>query len=249
MYIEWGIVLDVAQILAIPVTVLIAFLLLRPFLKEFMARSTAVEFESLTLELDHGDADRTKGRTLPVSAELLAESSREKLEKLRLALESEQINQLIQYHANSLAQSKISFKFSIGAATFGFFVIVIGVGIVLLDPNSSASYLSVASGAIIDAVAALFFVQSNQARRSMTEFFDKLRVDRQFNESLRLCESIPDAKVQSMLKAQLALFFSGMPKDTEYVKVLEILHRGDSVHQGVQPRSEGSRLASETNVG
>jgi hypothetical protein len=98
------------------------------------------------------------------------ETSLEKLEKLRMLLESEQINQLIQYHANSLAQSQISFNFSIGAASLGFLVIILGVVLVLFNSVSSASYLSIASGAIIDAVAALFFVQSNQARKSMTEF-------------------------------------------------------------------------------
>lgn len=235
MYINWPLVFEIAQILAIPVTVLVAILLLRPFFRELLARTTSVEFKPLSFESIPGEAaDEGSTRGAPTSSvETLSVTSREKLEKLRLALESEQINQLIQYHANSLKQSKISFQFSIGAATFGFVVIVVGVVVVLFNPKSAASWLSIASGAIIDAVAALFFVQSNQARRSMTEFFDKLRVDRQFNESLRLCDSIPDSKIQSMLKAQLALFFSGMPKDTDYVKVLELIQKGDGLlHPG-----------------
>ncbi|NTU74392.1 hypothetical protein HGB07_09765 [Candidatus Roizmanbacteria bacterium] len=43
----------------------------------------------------------------------ITDSSKEKLEKLRLLLESEQVNQIVQYHAQSLAQSRISFWFSI----------------------------------------------------------------------------------------------------------------------------------------
>src|SRR5271169_1149211 len=42
------------------------------------------------------------------------------------------------------------------------------------------SLVSVGSGALIDGVATLFFSQSNEARRLTAEFFDKLRLDRQF---------------------------------------------------------------------
>lgn len=49
------------------------------------------------------------------------------------------------------------------------------------------------AGTIMDAVAALFFVQSRNAQKSMGEFFDKLRRDRNHFESRKLCESIDDA--------------------------------------------------------
>jgi hypothetical protein len=63
----------------------------------------------------------------------------------------------------------------------------------------------------IDAVAALFFVQSNKARQLMTEFFDKLRTDRRLDESLKLADAISDPFVASRLKALLALHFADVP--------------------------------------
>jgi hypothetical protein len=140
----------------------------------------------------------------------LKEESKEKLENIRLALEAEQVNQLIQYHSNSLAQSQLSFRFSIAAACAGFLIIILGAIQLYFVKEAQGPILTLVAGTIIDAVAALFFTQSNQARKSMTEFFDKLRLDRQFNESLRLCESISDVKMQSEIKAQLCLYFAGI---------------------------------------
>jgi hypothetical protein len=143
--------------------------------------------------------------------EELASGSRDRLENLRVALETVQVNQLTQYHATSLAQSRFSFWFSIIAAALGFVVILAGASALLFGGDLNSAILGVVSGTIIDAVAALFFRQSNEARRLMTDFFDKLRLDRQFNESLRLCEAIPDLEMQSRIKAQMCLFFAGLP--------------------------------------
>ena len=46
------------------------------------------------------------------------------------------------------------------------------------------------AGGIVDAVAALFFVQSKRAQESMAEFFDKLRRDRNHLEARKLCENL-----------------------------------------------------------
>jgi hypothetical protein len=208
---------EIAKIAAIPLTVAIALLLLRPVFSLLLRRMTSIEIGPF--EFDSGEtegSDVARPRTIVTEArkrikENLSTGSKEKLENLRVALETEQVNQLIQYHANSLAQSRISFWFSIGAGTLGFIVILVGASTVMFGASVSSAVLGVTSGGIIDAVAALFFTQSNQARRLMTEFFDKLRLDRQFNESLRLCESISDVQIQSRLKAQLCLFFAGLP--------------------------------------
>ena len=237
--------LQVASIVSIPFAILVAAFFLRRIFRESIVPAASLEYKPLSLEdlerrassgeggatyvgSGYGPVGGAVGGPVPRNAAVdLEETPREKLEKLRLLLESEQINQLVQYHANSLAQSKSSFKFSLGAATFGFAIICIGVVSVWFIDGTEA-YLTVASGAIIDAVAALFFVQSNQARKSMTEFFDKLRLDRQFNESLRLSDSISDGRIQSMLKAQLALYFSGMPKDSDFVNILHLFQDGFS---------------------
>ncbi|MFD2097494.1 hypothetical protein ACFSJ3_15975 [Corallincola platygyrae] len=216
-----GFWLELAQIFIIPITIIVLSLLFRPFLRELISRATKFEVKSIDFhaldEFKEGKEDEGIASLASRGIEEgLKEGSKEKLEKLRLALETEQVSQVIQYHQNSLAQSRISFWFSIGAGTLGFLVIIVGALMAMAGVQSTTSILTVVSGTIIDAIAALFFTQSNQARKLMTEFFDKLRVDRQFNESLRLCESIPDESTQSQLKARLSLFFAGVPADTVY---------------------------------
>ncbi len=70
------------------------------------------------------------------------------------------------------------------------------------------------AGTVIDAVAALFFVQSNKARELMTEFFDKLRVDRKLDEALRLMSDISDPIVASCVKGIAALTFAEVTMDS-----------------------------------
>ncbi|MDO9043193.1 MAG: hypothetical protein Q7U64_12800 [Desulfocapsaceae bacterium] len=214
-----GILLEIAKLLVVPVTVVAVLLLLKPLVRTLADRMTKIELKGF--EISPAISTQEPGESLPAPsfvtesrrriAEGLKEDSREKLENLRVALETEQVNQLIQYHANSLAQSRISFWFSIGAGCVGFLVIIIGALQLVFGAQLATAVLSVVAGTVIDAVAALFFTQSNQARKLMTEFFDKLRTDRQFNEALRLCESIPDSTVQSNIKARLCLFFAGIP--------------------------------------
>lgn len=123
---------------------------------------------------------------------------------------------LREYHAQGLAQSRISFWFSLTFASIGFAVIALAVGIFLQGSPPGSGWLDSAgkpiftliSGTVIDAVAALFFVQSNKARQLMTEFFDKLRTDRKLDEALKLADAITDPAVSSRLRALLALHFA-----------------------------------------
>lgn len=95
------------------------------------------------------------------------------------------------------------------------------VGIFLQGTPTTSGWLELAgkpaftlvAGTIIDAVAALFFVQSNKARQLMTEFFDKLRVDRKLDEALRLMKEIDDATIASKVKGVVALTFSDVALD------------------------------------
>ncbi|HEX8650279.1 MAG TPA: hypothetical protein VF708_05530 [Pyrinomonadaceae bacterium] len=222
-------IIKLAQIFVVPFTITVIFVLLRPYVKQMFERTAKSDAEPLSLEqieedekIEISPKEFIKREILETPSNL-SETTKEKLERLRLILEAQQIYQLIKYHKNSLGQSHISFWFSIGAATFGFIVILIGIVSVIFGSSLSSALINILSGAIIDAVAALFFAQSNQARRLMTDFFDKLRSDRQFNESLRLCEAIPDPQVKSMLMAQLSLFFAGMPSDSEFYKTIQTI--------------------------
>jgi hypothetical protein len=132
-------------------------------------------------------------------------------------------NALMQeYHTQGLSQSRISFWFSLVFASLGFAIIALSVGIFLQgNPFTSGGWLESAgkptftmiAGTIIDAVAALFFVQSNKARQLMTEFFDKLRVDRKLDEALQLMKDIHDPIIASRIKGVVALTFADVALD------------------------------------
>jgi hypothetical protein len=76
------------------------------------------------------------------------------------------------------------------------------------------------AGAIAEATGGLFFVQSNRAQSQMLEFFDRLRLDRRLEESLKIADSIPDETLQSRLKVVLALELSGSKPTDEQVAAL-----------------------------
>jgi hypothetical protein len=118
---------------------------------------------------------------------------------------------LREYHAQGLAQSKVSFWFSLIFAALGFAVIV--SAIFTLQPreqllNQGRTFISLVAGTVIDAVAALFFVQSNKARQLMVDFFDRLRKDRKLEEALRLALEIPDAELRNRVYTLLSLSFA-----------------------------------------
>jgi hypothetical protein len=120
---------------------------------------------------------------------------------------------LARYYAQILVQSKIVFWFSLGFASLGFTVIVAAAFMYWYsDGNVSATVIQGTSGIIVNAVAALFFVQSKRAQASMAQFFDKLRMDRHQVESRALCDSIHDPKARDALKIQLSLYYAGIDK-------------------------------------
>jgi hypothetical protein len=131
---------------------------------------------------------------------------------------------LLQYHSQGLAQSKISFWFSLIFASIGFSIIVIAVMTVQKDIsiwNQGKTFITLISGTIIDAVSALFFVQSNKARQLMTDFFDKLRADRKFEESLKLADEIPDPILKSKLKIVLSINFADVKASDNILSILK----------------------------
>jgi heme/copper-type cytochrome/quinol oxidase subunit 4 len=111
-----------------------------------------------------------------------------------------------EYHSQSLAQSKISFWFSLVFAALGFLIIITSIFVY----NDRSSYPGIVAGTIIDAVSALFFYQANKARQLMADFFDRLRADRKLDESIRLCDSIDNEFMRNSVKAKLCLYFSGL---------------------------------------
>jgi hypothetical protein len=145
--------------------------------------------------------------------------------------------QLANYYAQVLAQSKTSFWFSLVFAAIGFFVIVFAV-FSNSNENFSSTAIQFTAGAVIDAVAGLFFVQSKNAQKSMGEFFDKLRTDRMQAESRTLCDSIDDKKAQDALKVQLALYYAGVNDYKDLSKNI--------VERCLTEQGTSNKLAAET---
>lgn len=123
--------------------------------------------------------------------------------------------QLAQYYSQVLAQSKISFWFSLIFASLGFAVIVIA-SFLYSSSSSGATIAQITAGVIMDAVSALFFVQSKNAQTAMGEFFDKLRRDREQAESRKLCENLESSIARDAMRIELALYYAGI-KDSSAV--------------------------------
>lgn len=112
------------------------------------------------------------------------------------------------YHHQALSQAKTQFWFSIIAASVGFVYILGSAMTAGLDQWSSV--LKILPGAVIDAVAALFFRQAEQTRQRATDLYDRLRKDSQMGQAQRLLDSIEDKRIKSVAQAQIALHMAGL---------------------------------------
>jgi hypothetical protein len=137
---------------------------------------------------------------------------------------------LKEYHAQGLAQSKVSFWFSLIFAALGFSVILVAVGTLIfggelratssVQSTATQPIFALVAGTIIEAVAALFFVQSNKARQLMIDFFDRARLDRKIDESLSLVDRPKDENLSGRLRAYLAMNFADVRPDLPVMREL-----------------------------
>jgi hypothetical protein len=129
---------------------------------------------------------------------------------------------LKEYHAQGLAQSKVSFWFSVVFASIGFVIILMAILSALSNSkgDSSGAVITLISGVVIEAVSALFFVQSNKSRDLMSSFFDKLRSDRKLEEAITLANQIPDENLQSKVKMILSLNFAQVSTTDDILTVV-----------------------------
>lgn len=135
--------------------------------------------------------------------------------------------QLSKYYSQVLGQSSVSFWFSLIFASLGF-AVIIAAALMYSEKTTGSSIASFTAGVIVDAVAALFFVQSRESQKAMAEFFDKLRIDRERLESRRMVEMVSDALAKDAVRLQLALHLAGVPEG----KVI-----ADSIIESVLKRS------------
>lgn len=151
----------------------------------------------------------------------------------KLALTAANVNE---YHQQSISQSRISFWFSLVLAVLGFVIIATSV----FTFSDKSNYFGLVAGAIVDAVAALFFHQTNRARALMADFFDRLRTDRKLEESLKLCDATSNSILQDALRVRLALHFSGIGNSDQALKDILTLttpHHNPTAEQSVAPQA------------
>jgi len=150
------------------------------------------------LEIEVSDRERDQARAI-VHAVATGED--------RSPAEAEQ---LAQYYAQVLAQSKIASWFSLIFAALGFVVIIVA-NFRYSSASAGAVVAQTIAGIITEAVAALFFVQSNRAQAAMSEFSEKLRRDRQQIESRKLCDALTNDLARDALRIHLALHYADIP--------------------------------------
>lgn len=122
-----------------------------------------------------------------------------------------EVKALSNYYNQALSRANISFWFSLIFASIGFGVIIFAF-ITHESGNVVDTAIKVVSGTVIDAVSALFFVQTNNAQKSMSEFFEKLRLDRLNVEARELIGEIEDPERRDQLRAQLVIKYAGIEK-------------------------------------
>ena len=152
--------------------------------------------------------------------------------------------QLANYYSQVLAQSKVSFWFSLVFASIGFFIIVLAA-FMHSSADTGSTIARFVAGGVVDAVAALFFVQSKRAQEAMSEFFDKLRRDRNHVEARKLCESLGTGETRDALRVRLALHYAEVsnPDDIArsiYTATLRLSHAGEvTPNPSLQPTAAG----------
>lgn len=118
---------------------------------------------------------------------------------------------LSNYYNHALSRANISFWFSLIFASIGFGVIILAIA-THQGSDIWGTIVKVASGVVIDAVSSLFFVQSTNAQKSMSEFFEKLRLDRMSAEAREMISEIENSERRDQLKSQLILKYSGIDR-------------------------------------
>jgi hypothetical protein len=160
-----------------------------------------------------GALTRIRFGSFEIEAKALEKAQREELVDHLTGLSENKFEAkyLANYYEQALSQSKFSFWFSLVFASIGFVVIITAI-FFHESGDWSGTALKVSAGAIVDAVAGLFFVQSAKAQQSMQSFFEKLRIDRLHAESQKILETIQDDARKDQLKAQLVLKYAEIDK-------------------------------------
>ncbi len=116
------------------------------------------------------------------------------------------------YHEQALGQARVQFRVSTVAASVGFLLIIYGGFIQISNAPIEATdiILSVLPGAVIEAVAALFFAQAASTRQRATDFFSRLQDDQRSRQALEIADGIEEPRLKSLVYSQMALHTAGL---------------------------------------
>ncbi|MGO6758812.1 hypothetical protein ACCS42_17185 [Rhizobium ruizarguesonis] len=138
--------------------------------------------------------------------------TRQEIERIETADDKPfEITALANYYNQALSRANVSFWFSLIFAAIGFGVIIFAF-VTHNSADAIGTAIKVVSGTVIDAVSALFFVQTQNAQKSMSDFFEKLRLDRLNAEAREMIGEIENEERRDQLRAQLVIKYSGIEK-------------------------------------
>lgn len=116
------------------------------------------------------------------------------------------------YHEQALGQARVQFRVSTVAASVGFLLIIYGGFMQISSAPIEAAdiVLGVLPGAVIEAVAALFFAQAASTRQRATDFYSRLQDDQRSRQALEIADGIQEPSLRSLVYSQMALHIAGL---------------------------------------
>ncbi|MFD4351573.1 hypothetical protein ACFWPX_03390 [Nocardia sp. NPDC058518] len=130
---------------------------------------------------------------------------------------------LREMYTQGLAQARNSFRVSLTFAVIGALVLLAGIALAIWNaPGTGDQYASIVAttaGIVINLTSSLFFIQSNRARRSMTEqavlLREESREDRRLSAARELVAAVSDESLRDDVRARLAVMLLSAPVPQE----------------------------------
>jgi len=213
----------------------------RSFTTETEKALRQVEDSGLRDLIVHGD-----GATIHISSRK-SQAGVEASSTDRLLESDAQESMLNRIYTHGLQQARISFFVSLGFAAFGSAILLIGVWLAIIHADTNGSrygaIVTQTSGAVINILAGVFFLQSNRTRRDMGSQGVMLRDDSRFDRRLKaatvLSDNISEERLRNTVRAQIALQLVGGQLDTP--------ESTDQSQPEAEPPSDASPIDSDAS--
>ena len=118
-----------------------------------------------------------------------------------------QLQLINHYRRNVLQQARQSFVLALIAAVVGFIFFLGAIGFLFLERPGSISLISLISGSLIEAIAAINFYLYGRTSRQLADFHAYLDRTCRFLVSEHACEKIMDKEIQDATRSRLIMTF------------------------------------------